>query len=193
MNEEKLKNAFQKIKKEIQEIKEQIYNLSIQIQELKLVQNHEKTLKNHQKNSFFNQTNQTHIPTHPSLKSNIPTHIPTHQQPLEALKPQNIGVSIGNRGVPTDRQTDRQTNQQTDKWPEIHKNQVFFKNTDDFEKAKEILDNLDSIKKQIRLKFKRLTNQEMLVFSTLYALDILLSIRISLIQSFMIEIKFSIP
>ena len=38
-------------------------------------------------------------------------------------------------------------------------------------KAREILDSLDNIKKEIRLKFKRLTEQEMLVFSTLYQLD----------------------
>jgi DNA-binding MarR family transcriptional regulator len=37
--------------------------------------------------------------------------------------------------------------------------------------AAEILDKLDSIKKELRLKFKRLTNQEMLVFSTIYQLN----------------------
>ena len=42
---------------------------------------------------------------------------------------------------------------------------------DDFEKASNILNSLDNIKKEIRLKFKRLTQQEMLVFSTLYTLE----------------------
>ena len=37
--------------------------------------------------------------------------------------------------------------------------------------AAKILDSLDSIKKEIRLKFKRLTSQEMLVFSTLYQIE----------------------
>jgi uncharacterized phage infection (PIP) family protein YhgE len=37
--------------------------------------------------------------------------------------------------------------------------------------AVELLDSLDSIKKELRLKFKRLTEQELLVFSKLYQLD----------------------
>ena len=37
--------------------------------------------------------------------------------------------------------------------------------------AVEILESLDNIKKEIRLKFKRLTEQEILVFSTLYQLE----------------------
>ncbi len=34
-----------------------------------------------------------------------------------------------------------------------------------------MLDSLDNIKKEIRLKFKRLTDQEILVFTTLYQID----------------------
>ncbi len=34
-----------------------------------------------------------------------------------------------------------------------------------------MLDSLDNIKKEIRLKFKRLTTQEMVVFSKLYTLE----------------------
>jgi predicted transcriptional regulator len=34
-----------------------------------------------------------------------------------------------------------------------------------------MLDSLDSLKKEIRLKFKRLTDQEILVFSTIYQLE----------------------
>ena len=41
----------------------------------------------------------------------------------------------------------------------------------DFKRANEILSSLDEVKKEIRLKFKQLTPQEMLVFSTLYALE----------------------
>ncbi|GAH73525.1 unnamed protein product, partial [marine sediment metagenome] len=43
------------------------------------------------------------------------------------------------------------------------------KNTID--EAAEILDSLDSIKKQIRLQFKQLTTQEILIFSTIYQLE----------------------
>jgi len=45
------------------------------------------------------------------------------------------------------------------------------KNENPIDNAAKILDSLDSIKKEIRLKFKRLTTQEMLVFSTLYQLE----------------------
>jgi hypothetical protein len=37
--------------------------------------------------------------------------------------------------------------------------------------AEDMLDSLDTLKKEIRLKFKQITNQEMLVFSTVYALE----------------------
>jgi len=37
--------------------------------------------------------------------------------------------------------------------------------------ASEILDSLDNIKKEIRRKFKKITKQEMLVFSTIYTLE----------------------
>ena len=41
----------------------------------------------------------------------------------------------------------------------------------EIDKAAEMLDSLDNIRKEIRLKFKRLTQQEMLVFSTIYQLE----------------------
>ena len=41
----------------------------------------------------------------------------------------------------------------------------------EFKKATEMINSLDSIKKEIRDKFKRLTNQEMTVFSKLYTLN----------------------
>ena len=44
-------------------------------------------------------------------------------------------------------------------------------NKDSFDNAIKILDSLDNIKKELRLKFKRLTDQEILVFSTIYQLE----------------------
>ncbi|MGK0208825.1 MAG: hypothetical protein ACI83O_000079 [Patescibacteria group bacterium] len=41
----------------------------------------------------------------------------------------------------------------------------------EFERANKIFDSLDDIKKEIRAKFKQLTPQEMLIFSTLYTLE----------------------
>ena len=79
--------------------------------------------------------------------------------------------STGNEGVPTDRQTDRQTDTPTHFIPE---NIQYPENKTvelDIQKAADILDSLNTLKKQIRHKFKHLTNQEMLVFSTIYQLE----------------------
>ncbi|MCX6750130.1 MAG: hypothetical protein NTZ83_01615, partial [Candidatus Pacearchaeota archaeon] len=103
------------------------------------------------------------ITTHSAIPSNNPT-VPVV---IGGLKYPNLDISTRNRGVPTDRQTNQQTNQHI----------PFSANADrDFNgsslnRASEILDNLDKLKKEVRLKFKRLTNQEMTVFSTLYTLD----------------------
>ncbi len=101
--------------------------------------------------------------THHPKKLTSSTQPSTHQHPLEALKSQNMAISIGNGGVPTDRQTDRQTDRHTPISPKDQENSI--------ENAARILDSLDNIKKEIRLKFKRLTEQEILVFSTLYQLE----------------------
>lgn len=101
-------------------------------------------------------TQQTQKPT-PS------THPSTLQHTPEVLKPQNIAISTGNQGVPTDKQTDKQTDKYIQFLPKKQENSI-----DD---AARILDSLDSIKKELRLKFKRLTGQEILVFSTLYQLE----------------------
>ena len=45
----------------------------------------------------------------------IPTTNPAYNLPYNPLKAQNMVISTGNEGVPTDRQTDQQTDQQTDK------------------------------------------------------------------------------
>ncbi len=116
--------------------------------------------------------------THKDLNSTYPTYSSTHNTHLRALKPQDLGISTGNQGAPTDRQTDRQTNQQTDKSSDnliINKEsqvEIFPKEkSNSINDAIEILDSLDNLKKEIRLKFKRLTEQEMIVFSTLYQLS----------------------
>ena len=87
----------------------------------------------------------------------------THNNHIKPLNDKYLGISIGNDGA----QTDKQTNRQTDR---IEKNEDIFEensinNTDN------ILSSLDNIKKEIRLKFKRLTKQELLIFSKLYELD----------------------
>ena len=95
-------------------------------------------------------TQQTHKQTHTQT-------IPPQNQPIQTPYTQNNIISTGNEGVPTHKPTNQQTNRPT-------------QNTD-FKQANNILKSLDSIKKGIRLKFKRLTPQEMLIFSTLYTLE----------------------
>jgi hypothetical protein len=160
-----IKDAFEKVKQDLSELKEEINSLKHQIIQLK----EEKATKNNSENTNFDQTTPTQLPTQNPFQTDIPTQNPTMKTHLEASKPQNMPISTGNEGVPTDKQTNRQTNQQTDNYIENNTLPKSSDTHDDFEKAKEILDNLDSIKKEIRLKFKRLTPQEMSVFSVLYS------------------------
>ena len=137
---DKAKEAFQKIREDINLLKKDVYILA------------KKMINLSEKVETLSSTDRSQIST-------LPTDSSTDKHSLEALKPLNIPVSIGNRGVPTDRQTDRQTDQQTQN------------KGDSFKNATEILNSLDNIKKEIRLKFKRLTEQELLVFSTLYQIE----------------------
>lgn len=148
-----IKEAFARIKEDILSLNNEISSLKQQISDLK--------------QQISNQT----IPTQNILNLppnlSIPTQNSTHQHTLEPIKPLNLDISTGNSGVPTDKPTDRQTNQQTDK--NLYFND--FSANNDFEKVSEMLNSLDSIKKEIRLKFKRLTPQEMSVFTELYSLE----------------------
>ena len=60
-------------------------------------------------------------------------------------------------------QTGRQADRQTEGGTKNKEKQI--------ENVEEIFNSLDNLKKEIRLKFKRLTDQEFVVFSTLYQLD----------------------
>ena len=149
-----IKEAFSKIKKDIQFLKDEILQLKLQIAKQTDNQTHI-------------QTNTTHIPTQIVKQTDNQTHIQTnttHILPIESPYHQNSDSSMGNEGVPTNRQTDKQTHQQTH-------NITHDTNRSEFTQANNILESIDNIKKGIRVKFKRLTPQEMLVFSTLYTLE----------------------
>jgi hypothetical protein len=148
-----VKEAFQKIKEEIISIKEEMGNLSTRLLTLETQQ--------------IRGPN----PTQTSFPTDTPTHNPTLPHEMKGSKMPFFEVSTGNGGVPTDKSTDRQTNQQTDN---IASNREYTSPNNSIlalEKAKEALDSLDSIRKEIRLKFKRLTTKEMLLFSTIYSLE----------------------
>ena len=141
-----IKEAFTKIKYEMNSLKNEIQNLSKRITQ---IENQQITPLNASNNN---------------LPTDIPTQNPTLPQEIKGSEKPFFQFSTGNKGVPTDKPTDRQTNQQTDISSE---NSPFLA----LERAKQALDSLDAIKKEIRLKFKRLTNKEMMIFSTIYSLE----------------------
>jgi DNA-binding MarR family transcriptional regulator len=148
-----IKEAFLKIKEEISQIKEEISNLRGEINKIN--------------EKIATSTNPIDI----SSKDGHSTDNQTHDMAIGAPYHQKDTFSIGNEGVPTDRQTNQQTNQQTQNFLKNNENTLKNKPYSDFKRANEILSSLDEVKKEIRLKFKQLTPQEMLVFSTLYALE----------------------
>jgi hypothetical protein len=151
MDEEQIRKAFSNVRQDVDNMRNELKDtreLMIEICEI--------IKKLEQKQPDFTST---HVSKEPTQNFDTSTHDPQ----FKALKPQDLPISTGNQGVPTDRQTDRQTHKQTQN--------PAFPSKNDFENATELLDSLDSIKKEIRLKFKRLTDQELLVFSTLYQLE----------------------
>jgi len=180
ISENLIKEAFQKVKKDISVLNNELLNLKIEMAETRkelikiceIIEKLAEEMKNRELNVYLQQpkTPQT-IPTHPQINETVPQQIPAHNYLLKPLKPQNKAFSTGNVGVPTDRQTDRQTdtrtqNQQKNPFSLVHK-----EIQGPIESAAKMLDSLDALKKEIRLKFKQLTDQEILVFSTLYQLE----------------------
>ena len=162
---EKIKESFQKVKRDMDFLYNQLDSLKKEMREmreemLKICKILEKTLE---KIPTPSQLTPIYSPTHPPLTPTPSTPTPTQNYPLEALKHQNMLISTGNEGVPTDKQTDKQTDIQHQISSKIEENSI--------DNAAEILNSLDNMKKEIRLKFKRLTDQELLVFSTLYQFD----------------------
>ncbi len=160
-----IKDAFQKVKQEITSLKKEINSLRLNLTEnrKKMIKICEIVKKINKKIDNFNQNNTIDISTDRHITSTHSTHLPTHNVPLETLKGQDIGTSTGSQGASTDRQTDKQTNRHTP---------ISYGNAENsMENALNILNSLDNIRKEIRLKFKRLTEQEFLVFSAIYQLD----------------------
>jgi len=159
--EENIKNGFNKVKADIDFLNDEILNIKITLNELtNELKNTLNQLESYKKEtSTLRQINTTNPVTS--------THSSTVPQEVGGLKPLNMPISTGNEGASTDRQTDRQTDTST------HNSQV---NEQISEKpsiieATEILETLDSLKKELRRKFKHLTSQEMTVFSSIYQLE----------------------
>jgi len=163
-----IKNAFQKVRQDIDFLYLEINSLkSILIENNEKIDEIQEIIKQFiEKTKNFSNIDQINTSTDKPQIPTTSTHSSTPNYPLEALNNQNMPFSTGNQGVSTDRQTDRQT----DRHPtSFYENKQISENS--IENAVEMLDSLDNLKKQIRLKFKRLTNQEWLVFSTIYQLE----------------------
>jgi len=150
-----IKEAFSKAKEDINALKSQFETLSVDVLELK---------------SLLSELNQ-HIKAQQAPSKQInPTDKSELTEPIandpdfwahKALKPHIYTISTRNEGVPTDRQTDQQTNTYSNNPP------ISPGKTD----IGELLNSLDTYKKELRNKFKKLTKQEMLIFTTLYQLE----------------------
>ncbi len=160
-NKDHIISAFSKVKADINFLNNEILKLKIHIGELKdFIKLQEKS-----HNSALNQISTLRqINSTDSVTSTQNSTVPLE---IEGLKSQNLGISTGNKGASTDRQTDTSTDTSTHLIIENRPKSI----ESNIKEVSEILNSLDSIKKEIRLKFKHLTNQEMLVFSTIYQLE----------------------
>lgn len=137
-----IKEAFLKAKQDIQFLNEKIDKLTQELEELK------RTL---------NTSYQSVQPTNQQM-------IPTHQHSLEHLKSSKTSFSTGNEGVPTNQPTIQPTNQRTG-------NEGVPDKISHLERVSEILGSLDALKKEVRIKFKKLTQQEMVIYGAIYQLQ----------------------
>ena len=165
--EDQVKEAFQKVRKDIDALGSELLSLKEDIKAMRDEMIKICEILNH----FTLETHERPVPAHPAyrqINQTLPAQNPTH--PTQFNKGNKL-FSTGNEGVPTDRQTD----QQTDNTSLNPLKRPFFPKKEpqknSIEDAASILDSLDGLKKEIRLKFKQLTDQETLVFSALYQLE----------------------
>jgi len=168
-----IKDAFQKVKEDIDFLKKEIDYLKSNSKETnEIILKINETLKILiQNNEKLNLDKQTDIPTKNDSNKTISTPIPTHNTLFNPLKPKYSSISTGNEGVPTDKQTNRQTDTNSSKFSLKNINNNNNNSEESMDDVLKILNSLDHFKKEIRLKFKRITEQEFLVFSTIYQLD----------------------
>ena len=168
MENEQIKNAFSKVKQDITNLYDEILSIKSELSDIKLLF---KGLDNNLNSFNFTKTlsstdNSTSLPQNQTNSKNT-TQNTTVPQEIEGLKHQNLTTSTGNEGVSTDRQTDRHADRQTQKSTQNNKEN----RESNLHEASIILNSLDRLKKEIRLKFKHVTTQEMAVFSTIYQLE----------------------
>lgn len=143
-----IKEAFSKIKEEISSLRLDIEQIYKSLLDLKL-------------------SNQA-LASSLSKDSNTKLLGPTSNSTPEALKSQNIGSSIGNRGVPTHQPTNTSTHQHTEKTPSLKE---LPETENSFKAINETLNSLGILQKEVIQKIKGLTSQEATVLSLFYTLD----------------------
>ncbi len=171
---DQIKEAFSKVKEDITNLNKEIKDIHKELEEIQrsilfLIKTSSTDKPTDRQTHQNMETSTDTSKFSPSFTQNktentSPTHPSTQKYLFQELKSQNISFSTGNRGVPTD----RQTNQQTDR----HTNSPL-KEGIQTTLSSSLISQLDSFKKDLRLKLKRLTNQEMLVFSAIYQFDTL--------------------
>jgi hypothetical protein len=196
-----IKEAFQKIKEDMYSLQYQLEQLKSEIFDVKSTLNNIfQQLNNQQANQqqldslnfqlnllkdqylqiqqTLQQTNQQKIQTiqqENTLNKISPASFPADNLSSKALLTQDMHVSTGNEGVPANSQTDKQSDNSTGnegvKFALISKDYLTRTSKPDLNKVKELINSLDEIKKDIRTKVKKLTNQEMIVFSTIFELE----------------------
>jgi DNA-binding MarR family transcriptional regulator len=146
-----VKEAFEKVKEDISSLKKEIAELRQNMLQLcDIMQKFAQ--KEGKKDEIFVPV----VPAYQVQNPASPQESSTHNLPFKALNPQKQPFSTGNGGVPAD----RQTNQQTDRHIE-----------NPIENAAEMLESLNNLKKEIKDRFRKLTEQEWVVFSAIYQLD----------------------
>ncbi|MGV8131386.1 MAG: hypothetical protein ACP5N7_04790, partial [Candidatus Pacearchaeota archaeon] len=113
------------------------------------------------------QAQQTIQPTNQHSNPTYQMPFPTQEMPLNPLIGSKTTVSTGNDGVPTNQQTIQPTNQH----PLISTPSSVNDPINNLRRVSEVLATLDDLKKEVRIKFKKLTEQEMLIYSTIYQLE----------------------
>ena len=192
-----IKDAFQRAKQDINFLKDNILDLHKELNEiqtslllimkelgeLKEIRQTDRQTDTSTHNStdkLYNTTDKYSNTTDNTLKNPITTDI----LPFKPLKQLNMVSSIGNNGVSTDRQTDRQTDTSTHNLRLKTTKSNTISNTTNSEitvdktlqttlnSHSSLIFQLDDFKKNLRNKIKRLTNQEMLVYSAIYQFEL---------------------
>ena len=153
MDTDKLKEAFTRIKQEMSELKQDISLLKAQVSQI---------------HSFLNQFLNSSTSAQ-EVRQIAKKEISNHQNYSDLSLISDI--STGNEGVPADKQTD---SQQTFGKPTDTLKRTLEANSQDIkpkDKSHELFEIIKDLKKDLRDKFRKLTKQEFLIFSTLYMLE----------------------